>query len=548
MQYNPEQWSARKRALAYLSFTAALILGYAWFYRYGMSVYEGVEKTFMGSVQIIIQAMTTTGFGGDAPWASDMMNAFVILAQVTGLFLVFMLFPLFVLPSIRQSMKRSIPTSTDKEDHIVVAGYNNLIKRLRQELTAEDVDHVVVLDDEEQARQMQDAGWNVIHNNPLTETGLTAANTPQADAVLTARSDEDNVDILMTAETLSDARLIATVDDQENLQFLSYAGADMAVSPKRLVARALAAHAASAVTGELEPGTQITDNLELVELPVGVDSSLVGRTLHETDLNRVDGGHVIGMWQAGTFIPHPDPDTEITQSTVLVAAGNEDALRNIQEQCRTTWRHSWHASDGHVVVAGHGAVGSRVAEILRERGEDVRTVDQNPDTDPDVVGDARDEDTLQEAGAADARVIVVTVGSDEDAVFATLVASEISDAKVVVRANQQGKTENLYRAGADYVLPLSAVSGRMLASYLLDRNIHSLHQQIRVVRTEAPVLEGEQFGGVAAAAETGVTVIAVHRGGTVFTDPADDFVFEPGDELIVTGTDDMISAFRDQYC
>lgn len=45
--------------------------------------------------------------------------------------------------------------------------------------------------------------------------------------------------------------------------------------------------------------------------------------------------------------------------------------------------------------------------------------------------------------------------------------------EIITRANEHENVSKLYRAGADYVLSLAAVSGRMLASIVLDEELLS---------------------------------------------------------------------------
>lgn len=102
----------------------------------------------------------------------------------------------------------------------------------------------------------------------------------------------------------------------------------------------------------------------------------------------------------------------------------------------------------------------------------------------------------------------------------------------------------LYRAGADYVLSLAAVSGRMLAPIVLNEEILSPRTQLKPVRTAAPDAVGDSLAGADVRNRTGCTTIAVERNGTVVTNPGASFVIEPGDELVMAGTDENISRFQ----
>jgi len=110
-------------------------------------------------------------------------------------------------------------------------------------------------------------------------------------------------------------------------------------------------------------------------------------------------------------------------------------------------------------------------------------------------------------------VILPTPPDDTLAVFATLVVRELSgDVQIIARANETGNARKLYRAGADYVLALSTVSGRMLASTILNEDVISFDQWVEVVRVPAGRLAGQSLEDADVRARTSCTVIAVERG------------------------------------
>jgi Trk K+ transport system NAD-binding subunit len=132
--------------------------------------------------------------------------------------------------------------------------------------------------------------------------------------------------------------------------------------------------------------------------------------------------------------------------------------------------------------------------------------------------------------------------------FATLVIRDMSpQTEVIARVEETESVQKMYRAGADYVLSLATVSGRMIASTILeDEDVLSLDQQVEVVRTVAPNLVGQTLAGADVRSETGCTVVGVERNGTVITDVGPDFRVETGDELIIAGTDDGIRQFTER--
>jgi len=166
----------------------------------------------------------------------------------------------------------------------------------------------------------------------------------------------------------------------------------------------------------------------------------------------------------------------------------------------------------------------------------------------DVVGDATDEETLRAAGAGRARAVVLALDDDTETAYATLVVRQVSeDVEVVARVDDPGAERKLYRAGADHVLSLATVSGRMLAGEVLDEEVLSPDRQLEVVKLAAPGLAGESLASADVRARTGATVVAIDRDGVLDADVSPDTTVEPGDELVVAGTDEAVAAFTERF-
>ena len=46
------------------------LLTYAFVYQWGMAVYEDQSVMYIQALQVVIEAITTAGFGSHAPWSS----------------------------------------------------------------------------------------------------------------------------------------------------------------------------------------------------------------------------------------------------------------------------------------------------------------------------------------------------------------------------------------------------------------------------------------------------------------------------------------------
>lgn len=130
--------------------------------------------------------------------------------------------------------------------------------------------------------------------------------------------------------------------------------------------------------------------------------------------------------------------------------------------------------------------------------------------------------------------------------FSALVARQVApQTNVIARANNADSTQKLYRAGAEYVLSLPTVSGRMLASKLLNEEVITPETQVELVRRTAPALVGQTIKQADVRAQTGCTILAVERDGEVLITIDAGLRIREGDTLVVAGDDEGIDAFAE---
>ncbi len=176
-------------------------------------------------------------------------------------------------------------------------------------------------------------------------------------------------------------------------------------------------------------------------------------------------------------------------------------------------------------------------------------LDQTDEPGVDVVGDATEPDDLRHAGVGAARTVILALSEDTDTEFATLVIRDLNpDVEIIARAEESENVQKMYRAGADYVLALSTVSGRMLASTILeDEDVISMDQQVEVIRVAANGLGNTTIGEADVRSRTGCTVVAIERDGAVITDLGPGVTIEPTDKLVIAGTDDGVTRFKSTF-
>ena len=536
----------QRRVIGYFSLLFVALVGTALGYQWGMATFENRPRTFLDSFQFAVEMFTTTGFGGDAPWESEQMRAFIAVTDLLGMGLLVGALPVVARPVLETILTETAPTALDDEvtDHVIVCSYTTRAEVLIEELDAREVPHVVVESDRERANELYGDGHRVIRADPESSEGLNAARLPAARSLVVDVSDQVDASIVLAAKELAeDVPVVSVVEDPDLERYHRLAGADHVLSPRPLLGRGLAAKVTTALRTEIDEAIDIDDRLKIAEVSVRHGGDLAGATLAESGIRERAGVNVVGAWFQGEFDPSPSPDAALTRGTVLLVSGRPDQLERLVEMTQSSVRRF---TAGRTVIVGYGQVGRTIAGELEDADIPYTVVDTEDKPGVDVVGDATNPETLASARVEDADTVALALPEDTTTEFATLVIRDTApDTEIVARIEEDANVSKTYRAGADYVLSLATVTGRMSAARLLEgRDVLSVEQQVEVVRVEAPGLVGRTLGDADVRETTDCTVMAIERDADVITEMGPRTTVEPDDELIVVGTDDGIRAFE----
>ncbi|WP_380678462.1 potassium channel family protein [Salinigranum sp. GCM10025319] len=536
---------ARRRVLIYLGFAAVVMIAYGFVYQWSMATFEGTQVGYIESLHVVVETFTTTGYGEDANrWSTNGMWLLMIVMQFTGLTLFFLTLPLFLVPLVEESLRTAPPTSTSLTDHVVICEFTPRGDTLVGELESMDTDYVVVESDREHARELDADGYSVVHGDPESVADLRDANVEEAVALVADADDETNASIILSAkQAADDIRVISLIEDADLADYHRYAGADSVVSPRRILGESLASKAATSISTDLGDAVEIAEDFEIVELLVQRGAEIEGETIADLGIGREAGVNIIGAWFRGEFVSPPPTDEVIDEHTILLVTGRERQIDRLKE---LTLSEARRYRRGTVVVVGNGEVGSTAADALAAAEVPSVVVDLEEKPGVDVVGDITERQTIHEAGVSDARSVILALDNDTTAVFATLVINQVAPGiEIIARANEAESIPKLYRAGAEYVLALATVSGRMLASNLLDEEVIAPEAQLEIVRTHAPALVGTSLAEADVRARTNCTVIAAERNGELVTEVGPDFVVRTDDTLVVAGPDRDVNRFNE---
>jgi Trk K+ transport system NAD-binding subunit len=324
--------------------------------------------------------------------------------------------------------------------------------------------------------------------------------------------------------------ILAFVVEPAHRKPMELAGATAAYTPRHIIAAALAAHASDALNPRL-PGLDQIAGIERREVRIPASSPVAGKTLSESPIARC-GAIVVGQWLQSRLIAYCDAAMRIEPDTILELVGDREGLDCAVAAIGGVALRR----DGPFLIAGFGEVGRKVYELLTDAGEEVRVLERTAGPGVDVSGNVLDPSVLARAGIDSARAIVLALNSDDVTLFATVIARDCAaDVAVIARVNHARNLEDMHRAGADYALSISDVSGQMLSARLLGHGmrVHEEHRQVRRVSGEAVV--GRRLEELALRSRHGCSVVAIERTGAVVTRLGAETRIEAGDSLVLCG-------------
>ncbi|MFW5896221.1 MAG: potassium channel family protein [archaeon] len=549
----PDRWSPsnvdlsrRNRLIGYyLAGIAILITLYAVLYNVGMATFEDENQSLVHSLGIVVETMTTTGYGADSPWGSTAMNFFVIFMQLSGIGLGFFTLRVIIIPLFTGAEVNLDARLSPTRDHVVICGYRRDSAVLLDELEDLDFDYVLISSDEERAKDLSDEGYDAIHGSPHDPEALRRASVGAARTVL-VDAGEGNVNAILTVRSLrDDVEVIALTDDSDMADVLRNAGADTVLSPHGVLGHRLAEKAVAAYRTDLTDTIDLGADIEVTEIPVHPGSELNGIRIRDSNVRERTGANVIGAWIDGELQLPPDPDAVISQNTVLLVTGGHGALTELTEFTRPARTFEEH---DRIVVAGMGEVGRAARSVIEEAEIEVVSIDAVDRPDVDVVGDAGTAETLERAEIEDAGALIVGVPDDSTALLATVLARSMApEIEILVRVHDTDATRKALSGGADYVLSVPRVSARMVARELRGEAVLSPASQIRLDRVPARPFAGDTIAESRIFEKTGCRVIAVEDESGI-DDTIDPHRRLTGDEqLTLVGTDEAVRAFRKRF-
>ncbi|TRZ66694.1 MAG: hypothetical protein D4S02_06425 [Rhodocyclaceae bacterium] len=532
-----------KRLLALLALlpTAVIILGAI--YMLGMEHLEGTPRTFLHSIQWATETITTTGYGGDNHWNHPAMALFVILGQFLGQFMVFLIFPILVLPYFEEQfevrLQHVLPPMAGK---VLFYRYGPAIESLLEEFNSTNSPFVIFEEDLTLARNLRDRGYNVVFGN-LAEDPAALTRVNQAQAVVANAGDHANASCTLIVRELGfTGPLYALADDPLYRSPMIQIGATEVFTPAHVLGAALASRASRSISPPAEGMHLLGTKVAMAEFRIRSGSPLAGKQLGDLHLREQHGVSVIGQWHGGSFTTTKGPKTRIEPGAILVVVGTHANLEKVERMAMPISR------SGPIVLAGFGAVGHKVIEMLHDAGEACVVIDRVAGPGVAVVGSVLERATLDLAKVREASAVILALSDDSESVFATAVVRDYApEVPLIVRVLRTHNTERIYRSGADFAISMGQVAGQILAYHLLGEQVIQVENRIKFVRLTAGTLAGAHPWRSEALERTGAKVVAVERTREVIVEFDEGFLVRPDDALFVCGSINSLGRYQREF-
>lgn len=213
--------------------------------------------------------------------------------------------------------------------HVIICGHGRTGSRVAAELQSAKKPFVVIEENEEELKRLDEQGIPYIAGDATEEETLEAANICEADSLVAALdSDAENLFLTLTASGLcKNVRVIARVHEPDNARKFRKAGAARVVSPISSGASQIA---------QLVTRPSVVDLIELVtkdksialqvfEHTIDAESKMLGKSLSEARVRQTLGSMVIAVkHRDGSTAFDPGPETRLALGDTLVAIRQSD--------------------------------------------------------------------------------------------------------------------------------------------------------------------------------------------------------------------------------
>jgi voltage-gated potassium channel len=220
-------------------------------------------------------------------------------------------------------------------DHFIICGAGRVGSHLIRGLKDTDGPFVVIESDPRKVEELSDRGIAVLVRDATLEESLREAGVEYARGLATCLADDaDNVYVVLTARDLNpNLHIVARAAEEQAESKLIRAGANRVVAPSIIGGHRMAMALMKPAVGDfLDSVTANELELGFEQLEIQGSSRLIGHKLRETVIRSELNIVVVSIRRNnGNVIFNPSGETEIQNGDMLVAIGNAESLRKLND-------------------------------------------------------------------------------------------------------------------------------------------------------------------------------------------------------------------------
>lgn len=537
--------------LRFLGALAALVIVYSVLFHFIMA-YEGRQESWITGFYWTLTVMSTLGFG-DITFQSDLGRLFSTAVLFSGIIFLLVLLPFtfiefFYAPWMKAQQAARAPRELpeDTENHVIIIHHDAVTDLLIRKLDQYRYSYVLLVPDLTEALRLHDQGYSVVRGDPDLPETYRRLRVERAALLAATASDHLNTNVAFTVQDVSaKTPIIGTASDPASVDILQLAGCDHVLQLGKMLGEALARRAAGGPSAVHVVG-QFGDLL-IAEAGARM-SSLVDKTLRESELRKRTGVTVLGFWDRGAF-ESAEPDMRVEEKMVLVLAGTAEQL----ERYEAAVYEGVDADDGPVVIIGGGRVGRAAGEFLKRQDVDYCIVEQRADRiragEDYIHGDAAEREVLEAAGIQEAQAVLVTTHDDDTNIYLTIYIRRLRpNIQIVSRARLARNVSTLHRAGADFVLSYASMGSDAIMNLLQRSNILMVSEGLDAFAVQIPqALVGKTLAETDIRRKTGCTVVALNHNGETEINPDPHRPLPANAEMILIGTVEAQAEFFKRF-
>ena len=528
---------------------SAMVTVYSILFHFLM-IFENREFSWITGFYWTLTVMSTLGFG-DITFATDLGKMFSIVVLMSGIVFLLTMLPFtfiqfFYLPWLEAQAKarapRELPVGT--KGHVILTHYDSVTINLTEKLRQYHHEYVVVVEDVQRALELQDLDFRVAVGELDDPQTYRRLKTEDAALVVANVDDMMNTNIVFTVREISQkVPIVANADLDDSIDILELAGSTYVFQFTKMLGQSLARRVLGTTTRANVIGK--IESLLIAEAPA-MRTSLVGKTLLQSELRRTIGINVVGVWERGRFII-PTAQTLINPTTVLLLAGSADQFSDYDKKFGREKEHQ-----APVLILGGGRVGRAAGDALMERNIDYRIIEKKQKLIEDerhIYGSAADINILMRAGIKKAPSIIITTHDDPTNIYLTIYCRRLSpDIQIISRANLERNISKLHTAGADLVMSYASMAANTIFNLLKPDELLMLAEGLNIFRVVLPPSYiGKSLAESEIRSQTGCNVIAVCDQEAISINPGSSYRFKENNELILIGNEEAETRFFKMY-